>query len=197
VHGGGEFARGVRVGLSTERTATVCAPTEIAKAECATSSALIAPTTRSSIQCTQSPTCCRRATSNCATGKNVQLHPPTLVSGPSDSSRIDYPLEAQSQKGQSVTNPRDEYASFPVDSGMCYNRRAVNQDGKQEMAPGESWGAVAAEPPTGTLAASVSAAGTHEDPSRYCPVCSQRLESRRCKLVCGVCGYYMSCADYY
>jgi hypothetical protein len=80
---------------------------------------------------------------------------------------------------------------------MCYNRRAVNQDGKQEMAPGESWGAVVAEPPAGTLTAGASAAGTHEDPSRYCPVCSQRLESRRCKLVCGVCGYYMSCADYY
>jgi rubrerythrin len=31
----------------------------------------------------------------------------------------------------------------------------------------------------------------------YCPVCSQRLESRRCKLLCQVCGYYMSCADYY
>ncbi len=37
----------------------------------------------------------------------------------------------------------------------------------------------------------------HEDVSRYCPVCSQRLESRRCKLICPVCGYYMSCADYY
>jgi len=37
----------------------------------------------------------------------------------------------------------------------------------------------------------------HEDASRFCPVCSQRLESRRCKLVCNVCGYYMSCADYY
>jgi hypothetical protein len=37
----------------------------------------------------------------------------------------------------------------------------------------------------------------HEDASRYCPVCSQRLESRRCKLICNVCGYYMSCADYY
>jgi hypothetical protein len=36
-----------------------------------------------------------------------------------------------------------------------------------------------------------------EDASRYCPVCSQRLESRRCKLICNVCGYYMSCADYY
>jgi hypothetical protein len=37
----------------------------------------------------------------------------------------------------------------------------------------------------------------YEDASRFCPVCSQRLESRRCKLVCNVCGYYMSCADYY
>jgi Zn finger protein HypA/HybF involved in hydrogenase expression len=36
-----------------------------------------------------------------------------------------------------------------------------------------------------------------EDASRYCPVCSQRLEARRCKLICPVCGYYMSCADYY
>jgi hypothetical protein len=36
-----------------------------------------------------------------------------------------------------------------------------------------------------------------DDVSRYCPVCSQRLESRRCKLICSQCGYYMSCADYY
>jgi hypothetical protein len=36
-----------------------------------------------------------------------------------------------------------------------------------------------------------------EDASRFCPVCSQRLKSRRCKLICDVCGYYMSCADYY
>jgi hypothetical protein len=36
-----------------------------------------------------------------------------------------------------------------------------------------------------------------DDASRYCPVCSQRLESRHCKLICPVCGYYMSCADYY
>ncbi|MBZ5702453.1 MAG: hypothetical protein LAN84_11470 [Acidobacteriia bacterium] len=36
-----------------------------------------------------------------------------------------------------------------------------------------------------------------EDASCYCPVCSQRLGARRCKLVCPVCGYYMSCSDYY
>jgi hypothetical protein len=34
-------------------------------------------------------------------------------------------------------------------------------------------------------------------PSSYCPVCSERLEARRCKLLCPVCGYYMSCSDYY
>jgi len=31
----------------------------------------------------------------------------------------------------------------------------------------------------------------------HCPVCSTRLESRKCKLFCPLCGYYMSCADYY
>jgi len=36
-----------------------------------------------------------------------------------------------------------------------------------------------------------------EAPSSYCPVCSRRLEARKCKLLCSVCGYYMSCSDYY
>jgi hypothetical protein len=36
-----------------------------------------------------------------------------------------------------------------------------------------------------------------EIPMLYCPVCSARLESRKCKLLCPQCGYYMSCADYY
>jgi ribosomal protein S27AE len=31
----------------------------------------------------------------------------------------------------------------------------------------------------------------------FCPVCSTRLESHRCKLICSKCGYFMSCADYY
>jgi hypothetical protein len=38
---------------------------------------------------------------------------------------------------------------------------------------------------------------TEESPSSYCPVCSARLEPHRCKLCCRVCGYYMSCSDYY
>jgi hypothetical protein len=36
-----------------------------------------------------------------------------------------------------------------------------------------------------------------DEPMLYCPVCSKRLEQRKCKLFCGQCGYYMSCADYY
>ena len=40
-------------------------------------------------------------------------------------------------------------------------------------------------------------AGKEEEPMLYCPVCSTRLESRKCKLLCLKCGYYMSCADYY
>jgi hypothetical protein len=36
-----------------------------------------------------------------------------------------------------------------------------------------------------------------EHPISFCPVCSERLEPKRCKLVCGKCGYYLSCSDYY
>jgi hypothetical protein len=102
---------------------------------------------------------------------------------------------------------------------MCYNRRAVERTAKQQLTPvlaeRKQFSAfaqpteVVAHPdvalthPVGSEAQSVVTvaqpihAGAQEDASRYCPVCSQRLESRRCKLICAVCGYYMSCADYY
>jgi hypothetical protein len=38
---------------------------------------------------------------------------------------------------------------------------------------------------------------TVEHALSYCPVCSQKLEPKRCKLVCAECGYYLSCSDYY
>jgi hypothetical protein len=81
--------------------------------------------------------------------------------------------------------------------GMCYKSRAVNSVAKQELAPvqRESAEVSTQEATPAKVEGTVGVVG--EDPSRYCPVCSQRLESRRCKLICPVCGYYMSCADYY
>src|ERR1700694_4938578 len=90
---------------------------------------------------------------------------------------------------------------FPC-KGMCYNRPAVEHDAKPGFAPVQP--GPAPVPPDGAGVATPKAAAPTqqdavplEDASRYCPVCSQRLESRRCKLICPVCGYYMSCADYY
>ncbi|MGA9717036.1 MAG: hypothetical protein WBQ79_02050 [Acidobacteriaceae bacterium] len=39
--------------------------------------------------------------------------------------------------------------------------------------------------------------GAAEHTCTWCPNCSAKLESSRCKLLCRQCGYYMSCADYY
>jgi hypothetical protein len=49
----------------------------------------------------------------------------------------------------------------------------------------------------GTAASPQDASSPAEEPMLYCPVCSNRLDQHKCKLVCSRCGYYMSCADYY
>jgi len=36
-----------------------------------------------------------------------------------------------------------------------------------------------------------------DEPMLFCPCCNSRLMELKCKLICGKCGYYMSCADYY
>ena len=36
---------------------------------------------------------------------------------------------------------------------------------------------------------------SHE--SEYCPQCGVKLQENHCKLICPLCGYYMSCSDYY
>jgi hypothetical protein len=36
-----------------------------------------------------------------------------------------------------------------------------------------------------------------EHHSVFCPTCSSRLAESRCKLVCRMCGYFLSCADFY
>jgi hypothetical protein len=59
------------------------------------------------------------------------------------------------------------------------------------------------ETPEAKVAASKSSASQRlvqegtENHSSYCPVCSARLEAKKCKLHCRICGYYMSCSDYY
>ena len=105
------------------------------------------------------------------------------------------------------------YARYPHLARLCYKRCAVEQGvqrvgcdlgkGSQKELGGDAsgWAAAAADE-RGAVRAEESTAShfsvaEHEDASRFCPVCSRRLESRRCKLVCDVCGYYMSCADYY
>jgi len=90
---------------------------------------------------------------------------------------------------------------------MCYKQRAVESTAKLHIAKlrlaAEASSLLSAHPPVAEAAPVAAAQDTvhsleaGDDISRYCPVCSQRLTSRRCKLICTVCGYYMSCADYY
>ena len=86
---------------------------------------------------------------------------------------------------------------YPYSLALCYNRRAVERAAKWELARVHAEPAQAAAESVAPLLGSASLVAGTEDHSRYCPVCSQRLELRRCKLLCSACGYYMSCADYY
>jgi hypothetical protein len=105
---------------------------------------------------------------------------------------------------------------FPL-RGLCYNHRAVERAQNQQARSVQpkrdaevvfTEAAAAQHAPKAAVdvdqdgSASVPGADRFAvlpgaDASLYCPVCSQRLESRRCKLICPECGYYMSCADYY
>ena len=78
--------------------------------------------------------------------------------------------------------PAPRSAFFPLSIRMCYNHRVVERAENSEPAP---------------VAAATDPDPPQEDASGYCPVCSQRLGALRCKLICPVCGYYMSCSDYY
>jgi len=43
---------------------------------------------------------------------------------------------------------------------------------------------------------SAEAQNASEFPNQFCPVCSSRLDSHRCKMVCRRCGYFMSCSEF-
>jgi len=34
-------------------------------------------------------------------------------------------------------------------------------------------------------------------PERFCPNCSAELKESGCKLICPLCGFYLSCSDFY
>src|SRR5262249_52768163 len=107
-------------------------------------------------------------------------------------------------------------ACYPHLARLCYKRCAVEPGvqragasdlrsesrkglrgetcGNATESAGERGGTVPAE---GSTASHLPVTVVREDASQFCPDWSQRLESRRCKLICNVCGYYMSCADYY
>jgi hypothetical protein len=68
---------------------------------------------------------------------------------------------------------------------LCYNLRAVERS-------------LQAQEKRGVLAQDAGLPNeAPEHPMSFCPVCSERLESKRCKLICGKCGYYLSCSDFY
>ena len=73
--------------------------------------------------------------------------------------------------------------ALPTFGCLCYNHPAV----------GIPRNACTAENSSGSDERKQSV----EHPISFCPVCSQRLEPKRCKLVCRECGYYLSCSDYY
>jgi hypothetical protein len=62
------------------------------------------------------------------------------------------------------------------------------------MPPSVSKDATTDQPPKAV--AGEHRSGEDHEPMLHCPVCSQKLLARKCKLYCAQCGYYMSCADY-
>ncbi len=71
--------------------------------------------------------------------------------------------------------------------------RALKTDFASDLAAeisqsGVAWAAVESTPAGATRV---------DHHCQVCPTCGHLLTGHRCKLVCGHCGYYMSCADYY
>jgi len=77
---------------------------------------------------------------------------------------------------------------LPTPAGLCYKLRAVRII--EDKAPVRATSATA-------IISETAPAMAEEHAMSFCPVCSEKLMARKCKLICTVCGYYMSCSDYY
>src|SRR4029077_14315088 len=77
---------------------------------------------------------------------------------------------------------------LPTPPRLCYNLRAVERSVRSLQLDAN---------PRPLREDSGERQSAAEHPINFCPVCSERLEAARCKLVCRNCGYYLSCSDYY
>jgi len=80
--------------------------------------------------------------------------------------------------------------AFPDSRRVCYKHRSMfRRVGERQTAIQEGPGEAGSRHP-----GAAHPAGRHA--SSFCPACSTQLEPHCCKLVCCLCGYYMSCSDY-